>query len=79
MAAVMLDHEETNEQACRGHGQQQANPMAADNADEHQSPDDRKGYCRDHQLENAARVIGLAIPGEQRCERAGFRWILNHV
>ena len=79
MAAVMLDHEETDELARRGRCQQQTNPMAADNNNQHQSPDDRIGYCCDHQLENASRVVGLAIAGKQLCQRAGFWWILNHV
>lgn len=79
VAAVMLDHEETNEQARRGHCQQQNDPMAAGNDNQHQSPDDKERYRCDHQLENAARVIGLAVAGKQLCQRAGFRWALNHV
>src|ERR1700751_306709 len=42
VAAVMLDHKETNEQPRRRHFQQQTNPMAAHNNNQHQSPDDRK-------------------------------------
>src|SRR5579859_3922725 len=79
VAAVMLDHEETNEQARGGHGPQQATPMAADKSGAHQSPDDKKGYCCDHQFENAARTIGLAITREQLCQREGFRSAFNHV
>ena len=71
MAAVMLDHEETNEQARRGHCQQQTNPMAADNINQHQSPDDKKGYCCDHQLENAARYW-VGDSGQAAAQTRGF-------
>jgi hypothetical protein len=79
VAAVMLDHEQTNEQASRGHCQEQTDPMAAGNNTQHQSPDDKKGHCCDRQLENAARAIGLAITAKQLRQRASFWWILNHV
>ncbi|HXB79579.1 MAG TPA: hypothetical protein VNX23_19590, partial [Bradyrhizobium sp.] len=59
--------------------QEQTNPMAADNNSQRQSPDDKKGHRCDHQLENAARVIGLAITGKQLWQRAGFWGALNHV
>jgi hypothetical protein len=51
VAAVMLDHEETDEQTRRGYHQQQANPIAMVKTSPHQSPDGEEGHSRDHQLE----------------------------
>jgi hypothetical protein len=79
VAAVMLDHEETDNQARRGHHQQQTTPMAADKNNPHHGPDDKKGHCCEHQFENAACVIGLPITGELLCQRAGFRLAFKHV
>jgi hypothetical protein len=39
--------------------------MAIGKDNPHQAPDAKEGHCCDHQLENAARAIGLAIKGEQ--------------
>src|ERR1700756_2701677 len=75
----MLDHEEADEQARRGRRQQQSDPMTADNSRPEQSPDDKQGYGCNHQLENAARAVGLAIAGEQLSQGAGFWWALNHI
>src|SRR5438552_7279680 len=47
VTAVVLDHEEADEEACRGHGQQQANPIAVGNSRPPQSPDEKEGHCRD--------------------------------
>jgi hypothetical protein len=71
VAAVVLDHEEADEQARRG--QQQANPMAVGEDSPHQSPDDEERHCCDHQFENAPRAAGLAITGEQlrKCAVSG--------
>jgi hypothetical protein len=53
--------------------------MTADKSNPHHSPDDEKGDCRDRQLENTARTIGLAITGKQLHQRANFRLAFNHV
>src|SRR6201993_2219855 len=79
VAAVVLDHEEADEQTRCGRRQQQANPMAVGKDSPHQSPDEKERHCCDRQFENAARAVGLAITGEQPRERAGFRWDLNHT
>src|SRR6185437_5861322 len=79
MAAVVLDHEEADEQARRGRRQQQANPMAVGKDSPHQSPDDEERNCCDRQFEDAARAVGLAITCEQPRQCAGFRPALNHI
>lgn len=79
VAAIMLDHEETDEQARRRHHQQQATPMAMNKNDPHHRPDDQKGPCRDHQFEHAAGIVGPAITGELLCQRAGFWLAFKHV
>src|ERR1700746_2506843 len=79
VAAVVLDHEEADEQPRCGRRQQQANPMAVGKDSPHQSPDDVERHCCDHQFENTARAVGLAITGEQLRQCAGFRWALNHL
>jgi hypothetical protein len=71
VAAVVLDHEEADEQARRGRRQQQANPMAVGKDSPHQSPDHEERHCCDHQFENAARAAGLAITGVN-CANARF-------
>ena len=78
VAAIVLDHEETDEQARRGHREQEANPIAVVESRRHQSPDGNKGRGSDHQLENAARGIRLAISGEQVRQGTGFRLDWNH-
>ena len=60
----MLDHEQADEESCRGHNQQQADPIAMAKSRPHQSPDDKEGHCRDRQLEYAAHAVRLAIAGE---------------
>jgi hypothetical protein len=77
VAAVVLDHEESDEQARRGRRRQQPNGHGQRQSTS--GPDAKEGHCCDHQLENASRAIGLAIKGEQPRQRAGFRWALNHV
>src|SRR5882757_4826360 len=79
VAAIMLNHEETNEQARGGRHSHQTNPIAADKNKAHEGPDDDKGHRGDRQFENAACGIGLAITREHMRERAGFRSALNHV
>jgi len=72
VTAIMLDHEETDDQARRRHDQQQATPIAMDKNNPHHSPDDKEGTRRDRQFEHAACIVGLAITGELLCQRAGF-------
>jgi hypothetical protein len=79
VAAVVLDHEETDEEARRGCHQQQANPIAMVKSRPYQNPDDNEGHYRDHQLKYTARVVRIAITGEQVCQRAGFRWAMSHL
>jgi hypothetical protein len=79
VAAIMLDHEETDDQARRRHRQQQATPMAMDKNNPHHSPDDEKGSRCDHQLEHAACIVGSAISGKLLYQRAGLWLALNHV
>jgi hypothetical protein len=79
VAAVVLDHEETYEEARRGCHQQQPSPITMIKSRPHQSPDDNERHCRDHKLEYAAHAVRLAITGEQVRQRAGFWWAVNHL
>src|SRR6266852_4297584 len=79
MAAVVLDHEEADEEACRGYRQQQANPIAVVESHPHQRPGHNEGHRSDHQLENAARAIWSTIAGEQTSQGAAFWRALNHM
>jgi len=79
VAAIVLDHEETDDQARRGHHQQQTTPMAVDKNDRHHSPDDKEGPRCDRQLEYAACVVGPAIPRKLLRQHAGFWSAFRHV
>ena len=79
VATIMLNQEETNEQARSGRHPHETNPIAVDKNKAHQGPDDDKGHRGDHQFESAAHAIGLAITREHMRQRAGFRSALNHV
>src|SRR5690348_10822467 len=43
VTAIMLDHEETDDQGRRGHHQQQTTPMAVNKNDRYHGPDDKGG------------------------------------
>ena len=79
VAAVVLDHEETDEETRRGCNQQQANPIAMVYSRSYQNPDDNEGHYRDHQLEYTARVVRFAITSEQLRQRAGSCWAMSHL
>ena len=73
VAAVVLDHEETNEQARGRDRPEQANPVAKVERHPNQCPDDNEWHCGDRKLEAAAHAVRLAIAAEQLRQRAGFR------
>ena len=73
VAAIMLDHEETDDQARRGHCQQEATPNP------HQGPDDKEGPRCDRQLEHAARVVRLAIKRELLHQHARLWSAFKHL
>src|SRR5579872_699040 len=79
VTAIMLDHEETDDQARRGHCQQEATPMAVGENNPHQGPDDKEGPRCDRQLEHAARVVRLAITRELLRQHARLWSAFKHL
>ena len=49
VAAIVLDHEEANEEAGGRHGEQQAKPIAGVESDPHQDPEEGERHRRDRQ------------------------------
>jgi len=79
VAAIVLDHEEADEEARSGHSQQQADPIAVGDRRPTSRPRWQKGHGRDPQLENAARAIWLAIMREQGAKARASGWPLDHI
>ena len=77
VAAIVLDHEETHEEAGSRHGEQQAYPIAGVHSGPHQNPDEGERHRRDRELEHAARGTRLAVAGEHLCQRAGIGRRMN--
>src|SRR5437868_754903 len=71
VAAVVLDHEEADKEARGRYHQQQSNPITVVESRPYQPPNDNEGYRGDHQLEQSAPAIRLAISGKQLRQRAG--------
>jgi hypothetical protein len=72
VAAVVLDHEETHEEACGGHSEQQAYPIPGIETRPHQNPREDKRSCRYHDLKDAAHAIRLAIAAQCMRQRSGI-------
>ena len=64
MAAIVLDHEEAHQKPGRGQRKQQAKPVSDIEGGPHQEPQEHKRQHRNHDLEDAARTVRLAIAGE---------------
>jgi len=64
VAAVVLDHEEPDEEARCGDGDRQTEEIAPLEARPHQDPQQHKRHRRDGDLEQAAQLAGRAIAGE---------------
>jgi hypothetical protein len=71
VAAIVLDHEEADEEPRRRYYEQQANRIAMVYSHPYQSPNDKEGHNRDHEFEHSARIVRLAITGEQVRQRTG--------
>src|SRR5579872_2003482 len=72
MAAIVLDHEETDEQARGRHHSHEADPAVKVKGHPHQGPNRSEGNGRDRKLEAATHGVRLAKAAEQLSQRAGF-------
>jgi hypothetical protein len=81
VAAIMLDHEEADEEARRRYGEQHADPIADIQRRPHQRTDKHERPCRDDQFEYAARAVRFPISGEGLHQCSGIRqmriWFLS--
>ena len=78
MAAIVLDHKETHEQAGGGNGDKQRQPIADGEQRPHDEPADRKGKKGDGEFKNGPGIVGMAIGG--KAGRPGLhRWIQDIV
>ena len=73
MAAIVLDHEEADEQARGRHHSHEAEPAVKVKGHAHQGPNRSEGNGRDRKLEAATHVVRLPKAAEQLSHRAGFR------
>lgn len=64
VAAVVLDHEEANEEAGRRHRQQQGQPVAVRQAEEHEQPQGHEGDQSDGEHESREAEHRGAVAGE---------------
>jgi hypothetical protein len=71
--AIVLDHEQPHQEACRRNGEQQADPIAGAERRPHRKPEQGERHRRDDELREAAREAGLAIPPKDRAPSA--RWV----
>ena len=62
--AVVLDHEQPDQEAGGRHGQDQAEPVAVAQAQQHDRPEREERHRGDHQLVDAAHRIGVTVAGE---------------
>src|SRR3954454_12082766 len=79
VSAIVLDHEEADQQTRRGHLQQEGKPIALVKSGPDQDPDDDERYRRNRQFEDTPRIVGLAIAGKQLRRCADFRYSLAHI
>src|SRR3954451_11672449 len=79
VSAIVLDHEEADQQTRRRHLQQEGKPITLVKSGPDQSPDDDERYRRNRQFEDTPRIVRLAIAGEQLRRCADFRYSLGHI
>src|SRR5665811_1670705 len=72
VAAIMLDHEEANEEARRRYGEKQADPVAGVQHGPHQNPHRYESHRRYCQFKYAARAARLPVRGEAPHQRGGI-------
>ena len=77
MAAIVLDHEEANEEACRRDGEQQRQPVADLQAPEHGEPEADEGQCGERQLEQRPVGLLLSIGARMRTQSLASRGSLG--
>ena len=73
VTAIVLDHEQPHQEACRRNGEQQADPVTGAERRPHRKPEQGERHRRDDELREAAREAGLAIPPKDRAPSA--RWV----
>ena len=61
VAAIVLDHEQADQETGRGHRQQQGQPVADAKAEPHRQPERRERCRRQRELGQARRGIGLPV------------------
>ena len=67
MSAIMLDHEESYEEARGGYGEQQTEPVAEVERCPHQDPEQNQRHDRDYNLESATCTARLAVASKNLC------------
>src|SRR3989475_13010613 len=67
MSAIMLDHEESYEEARGRHGEQQTEPAAEVERCPHQDPEQNQRHDRDYNLETATCTDRLALADKNLC------------
>ena len=72
--AVVLDHEQTHEEARRGHREHQAEPVGIAEAEQHREPQGHERHHGDEQLGQAAAEARLAVGGQHRHPVTGVRF-----
>ena len=72
MTAIVLNHEQPDQKARGGNGQQQIKPVAEMEREQHQDPKKNERHDRNQNLDNAAAMMWLAIAGKRLQQSA---WI----
>src|SRR5438132_12539868 len=67
MSAIMLDHEESYDEARGGYGEQQTEPVAEVERCPHQDPEQNQRHDRDYNLESATCTARFAVASKNLC------------